>query len=208
MTDHLHDLVDLDGLSPEQRSRLERVHALLHQVGPPEDLPSTLREPPTHRERGAVVIPLRRRRPLGVALVAASIAAVCFGCGYVIANEAHPSTVPAVEVISLQGGGLHDSFAALRVGAADVDGNLPVQLTVRGLPRLTDPKMRYALVFWDRLRPKSVIGLFTVGPRGSTTVTFSVPFAIKSGMHFAVTETSSTGQQAPGPVVMSNSYNS
>jgi hypothetical protein len=208
MSRELHDLVDLEGLSPEQCSRLERVHALLREVGPPVDLPATLREPPAEREQGAVVIPLRRRRPLGVLLVAASIAAVCFGCGYVIANEAHPSTVPAVAVIALQGSGLHDSFAALRVGAADVDGNLPVQLTVRGLPRLTNPRMRYALVFWDRQRPKSVIGMFTVGPRGATTVTFSVPFAIESGMHFAVTETSSTGQQAPGQVVMTNSYNS
>jgi len=204
MSGELHDLVDLDGLSPEQCARLARVHALLHDVGPPEDLPSTLREPPAHHERGGAVIRLRRRRPLGALLVAASIAAVCFGCGYVIANEAHPSTVRAVEVISLQGSGLHDSFAALRVGAPDVDGNLPVQLTVRGLPRLTDSQMRYALVFWDRRRPSSVIGMFTVGPHGSTTVTFSVPFAIEPGMHFAVTERSSIGEQL-GHVVMTNS---
>lgn len=204
MTRELDRLIDLEGLSPFQRQRLEAVHSLLQQVGPPDELPVGLMEPPAGQLGGAEVIALRRRRPAGVLLVAASIAAVCFGCGYVIADAAHPGTVRAVEEISLQGV-QHDSFAALRVGAADADGNQPVQLTVRGLPPLPGTHLRYALVASQGRRPSTVIGMFRVGPQGATTVTFSVPFAITAGMHFAVSEISVGGQQQPGHVVMSDS---
>jgi hypothetical protein len=44
MTD-LDDLVG-DDLEPRERARLERVHALLQQAGPPPELPPALEQAP------------------------------------------------------------------------------------------------------------------------------------------------------------------
>jgi len=204
MTRELHELIDLEGLTASERERLERVHTMLSEAGPPDELPARLSVPSDGHRGGAQVIALRRRRPAAALLVAASIAAVCFGSGYVIANEAHSGSAGAVEVISLQGS-QQDSFAALRVGAADPGGNQPLELTVRGLPPLTNPRMRYALVMSHGGRPSSVIGMFSVGSHGATAVTFSVPFSVTAGMRFEVTEATVTGRQLPGHVVMTNS---
>ena len=77
---------------------------MLVAAGPPADLPARLDTPPAELDGGQVVaFPSHRRRPLVVALLAATVAAACFGGGYVLANQAHSTTIHAVRVVSLSG---------------------------------------------------------------------------------------------------------
>lgn len=202
MSRELASLVELDGLSPEQQARLRRVHDLLVEAGPPAEFPGALFEPPAP-EAAVVPLPARRRR-VGVLLIAAAVAAVCFGSGYLLADQAHRSAARIVQVVSLQGAGQQDSFASLRVGSTDSNGNRPVQLTVTGLPQLANGSARYVLVLSQKGRPSSLCGTFKVGANGPTTVSFSVPYAITKDTRWIVTEMA-PGVQFPGQVVMTSS---
>jgi hypothetical protein len=199
MSRELGDLIDFDGLSPEDEARLLRVHERLIAAGPPEELPHLLVDPPPV---GGPVVPLatRRRRP-ALLLVAALVAAACFGAGYLVADNPRPGAARAVELVSLQGTGAQSSFASLRVGSADVSGNWPIQLTVTGLPRLESEYARYVLMLSEHGRPTSLCGIFEVAPSGATTVTFNVPYAITKTTRWVVTEVT-RGVAFPGRVVM------
>jgi hypothetical protein len=202
MSRDLDDLVDLGGLSPEEQGRLRRVHGLLLDAGPSADLPTSLVQPPA--DAGALVVPIgARRRPLVALLAAASVAAACFGAGYLIADQAHPSSTQVAQVVSLQAPDQRNSFASLRVGPADANGNSPIQLTVTGLPPLST-RARYVLMLSQNGKPSSLCGTFRVGRSGPTTVSFSVPYRITKSTRFVVTEMA-PGAHFPGPVVMTSS---
>jgi hypothetical protein len=197
----LEDLIDLDGLSFEEQARLRRVHGLILFAGPPEELPAHLLAPPPRGARGGLVsLGSRGRRPLLALLAAAAVAAACFGAGYLIADQARPSSIRVAQVVTLQGG-QQDSFASLRVGSADANGNSPIQLTVTGLHSTS---ARYVLMLWQDGRPSALCGMFRVGRSGSTTVSFSVPYTITRNTRFVVTELAS-GVAFPGQVVMTSS---
>jgi hypothetical protein len=210
MTAEFDQLVDLTGVSPEDRARMQKVHELLVAAGPPTDLPAGLdRTPPEVVESGgssggATVIAFpRRRRAAAAILVAAAVAALCFGGGYVLANQARSSnTIDVVRTVPLQGEA--NSFASLKVGAADSDGNWPVQLTVKGLPPLSGASAHYILMVSQGGKPTWVCGMFKVGSSGTTTVTFSVPYRINGSTKWAVTKMT-PGTQFPGHVVMTTS---
>jgi hypothetical protein len=201
MSRDLEQIVDLAGLDPSDQARLRRVHDLLVAVGPPAELPAALLAAPSAPVADVVSLTSRRRRPTVVVLLAAAVAAACFGTGYVIANEAHTSSPRALEVVSLQG--QQNSFASLRVSPADANGNWPVQLTVTGLPQLSN-NARYVLMLWKNGKPSSLCGMFEVGKSGATTVAFSVPYAITKSTRFVVTEMV-PGVHFPGQVVMTSS---
>ena len=198
MSANFDQMVDLEGLGPEDVVRLRKVHDMLVAAGPPADLPARLNAPPAELDGGEVIaFPSRRRRPLVVALLAATVAAACFGGGYVLANQAHSTTIHAVRVVSLSGE--QNSFASLRVGSADGDGNWPVQLTVSGLPQ--PQNVRYYLMLWENGKPKGLCGTFVVGKSGATTVLFNVPYKITKTTRWVVTEMA-PGAHYPGHVVM------
>jgi hypothetical protein len=203
VTADFDQLVDLTDLSPEERARLLRVHELLVAAGPPAELPSALARPPEQPDEAEVVpLPAQRRRPLATFLIAAAVAAACFGGGYVLANQAHQtSAIHVVRIVPLQGvGGQQNSFASLRVGSSDANGNWPIQLTVAGLPALQQ-KERYYLMVWQNGRPVAFCGTFEVADRGSTTVTFSVAYKITRSTRWVVTRMA-PGVKPPGHVVM------
>ena len=100
--------------------------------------------------------------------------------------------------------GEQNSLASLRVGAADRNGNWPVQLTVTGLPPLHGADSHYLLMLTQDGKPTWVCGMFKVGENGATTVTFSVPYRITGQTKWAVTEMTK-GTQFPGQVVMTTS---
>jgi hypothetical protein len=203
VTADFDQLVDLTGLSPEERARLLRVHELLVAAGPPAELPSALAAPPEQLEDANVVglAEHRRRRPVATFLIAAAVAAACFGGGYVLANQAHEtSAIHVVRVVPLQGVDQQDSFASLRVGSSDANGNWPIQLTVAGLPPLQQ-KERYYLMVWQNGRPAAFCGTFEVAGHGSTTVTFSVAYKITKSTRWVVTRMA-PGVKPPGHVVM------
>ena len=120
MTAEFDQLVDLTGVSPEDRARLLRVHEMLVAAGPPAELPSVLASAPAEASRAAprsIAFPKRRRTAAAI-MIAAAVAVACFGGGYVLANQAHHgarSTRSASSALQ----GEQNSLASLKVGAAD-----------------------------------------------------------------------------------------
>ena len=80
MTPDFEELVGTD-LEPEERDRLRRAHDLLVAAGPLPELPPGLADPMGPPE--AEVIPFwNRRRNAAIAVLAAALAALAFGVGY------------------------------------------------------------------------------------------------------------------------------
>ena len=132
------DLRDLlgDDVSNDELRRLERVDSLLRSVpGPPPHVPASL--------TNAVVSAAGTRasfwslRRVAVALpVAAAFALVFLGLGMRLGGDEgfeERAAIPMQATDAAQG-----AAATVRVGHADEDGNWPVRLDVRGLPRLPD----------------------------------------------------------------------
>ena len=203
MTADFDELVDLTGVSPEDRARMLRMHDLLVAAGPPADLPSDLAGAPSDVGGAKVIEFPRRRRTAAAISIAAAVAVACFSGGYLLAHQAHSgSGLHAIRVVGLSGE--QNSLASLRVGAADANGNWPVQLTVQGLPPLHGTDSHYLLMLTQNGKPTWVCGMFKVGKDGATTVAFSVPYRITGQTKWAVTEMTH-GLKFPGHVVMTTS---
>ncbi|HEX4520477.1 MAG TPA: hypothetical protein VH063_12935 [Gaiellaceae bacterium] len=203
MTPDFEEMVDLTGLSSEDTSRLRNVHDMLVAAGPPAELPADLGTAPAGVGEAEVVslASHRRRRTAVGALIAATVAAACFGGGYVIANQASPSAIHAVRVVSMQGNGAQqNSEASLTVGSADGNGNWPLRLTVNGLQPLPNDS-RYYLMVWQGGKPAGFCGTFEVSKNGPTTVTFNVAYKITKSTKWVVTQIA-PGVKFPGHVVM------
>ena len=98
------DLVG-EGLPPTERERLERVHEMLIQAGPPPELPPELEEVPdgrgTVRELEPTGLPRRR---IGAALaLAAAIALLAFVGGYLAGYNRTDNTFESVRSVALTG---------------------------------------------------------------------------------------------------------
>jgi hypothetical protein len=185
------DWVDVEGLTPSERARLERVHDLLLEAGPPATLPSGLEHPPGQ----VITFPAWRRREVAiVAAAAAAVAAACFGGGYLLGESGGTSMK---QVVVLQGA--QNSFASLRVGATDEVGNTPMELTVKGLPERENGY--YELFVWRHGKPGfPCTGFRMLGDE--TTVRFTVPYELQAGTKLVVTEIVRGKHDWPGRVVM------
>src|SRR5213076_2945891 len=85
MTPDFDELVGTD-LEPEERERLMHAHDLLIAAGAPPELPPGLADPTGTPE--AEVIPFwNRRRNAVLAVLAAALAALAFGIGYLTGNK-------------------------------------------------------------------------------------------------------------------------
>ena len=161
----LRDLIG-DDVEPDELARLERVHALLQEAGPPPELPPALvhaPEPPAAR-----VLPFPRRYRY-TAVAAAVIAAIAlFGVGYLAAGG--PNAKP-VETLAMSGAG--GASAELDLFAADDAGNWPMELRVSGL----EPGS-YELWLTQSGELAAPCGAFLVGD-GTTTVPLNAPFKLK-----------------------------
>ena len=124
----IHDLIG-DGGAPEERARLEQVHELLVAAGPP--LLGSVPAPP---EVSGRVVPLRRRRWVGLASVAALVC-VALGAGYLVGTRGG-SFAPVATVAMHAVGPEARATAQLEIGRADSAGNVPIHMRVAGLPRL------------------------------------------------------------------------
>ncbi len=203
MSPEFDDVVDATGLEPDELRRLRKVHELLVQAGPPADLPEALSRPPretaVHDPGGRVIpFPSRSRRAAFATLVAAAVAAACFGGGYLLANQTRHSTIQAVRVVPMTGE--QSSFASLRVGSADSEGNWPLELTATGLPKLGGDAY-YVLMVWRNGKPVAFCGTFEVASAGATTLRFSVPYRVTRNTKWVVTRFA-PGTTFPGHVVM------
>ena len=120
----------------DERERLERVHELLVEAGPPPELSPALEQPPGV---GAKVSVLPRRRRPALLLIAAALAAVAFGGGYLTAGHGREASVAfeSVRAIEMHGtAGAPGALARIDLGSVDRAGNWPMLVTVQGLPQL------------------------------------------------------------------------
>jgi hypothetical protein len=211
------ELVDVGELSPDERARLESVHALLVAAGPPPDLPAALREPPAPAELDVPpldekplvdenVVPLPSRPPRGRgpawALIAAAVALAlaCLGGGYALGDHFGASTNEVIRVVPLEGSGAR---AEVSLNGVQPGGNWPMELKVTGLPKQSSDRAYYELFVWRHGKP----GFPCVGfkmAHGTTTVHFTVPYELREGTELVVTAIEPGKASWPGKVVMRN----
>jgi len=200
MTREFRDLVDLEGLTPEERARLERVHDLLLAAGPPVELTPALAGPPAEKaaaDDNVVELPTNRRRRGGlVAVLAAAIALVAFGAGYLVGDRGGASD--ALRVVPIQGPGASGSVSVL---PDEGGGNWPIELTIDGLPPQTGDRAYYELFTWRAGKPRYPCVGFKM-QNGKTTIRFTVPYELKDGTKLVVTAIEPGKTQWPGQVVM------
>jgi hypothetical protein len=190
-----HELFDMEAVPAEEQQRLQHVHELLVQAGPPAELTPALEQPPAPPEPATVTPLAHRRRRTGFVLVlAAALTAAAFAVGYV---SGHHTSSAAQRVVSLQGG---QAVGTLSVGAKDSAGNWPIDFKVSGLRVQTERYAYYELFLVRHGKPDLPCGGFKVGA-GETSVHFDVPYSIKPTSRWIVTAISHR-QRWPGRTVM------
>jgi len=180
VSDRFDELVgDVD--DPRERERLRRVHDLLLSVdAPPERSPTPGDAAPPSP---ASLLPRRRGRAL--ILLAAALAAVSFGAGWLTGARGGDAEPEAV--IAMSGSGASGSIELLPQDAA---GNWPMNVHVRGLEPSRDRSDYYELWLTKDGRLVDPCGRFTVHP-GVTTVSLSVPYGLRDYDGWVVTRAGS-----------------
>ena len=196
MTDppQFRDLVG-DDLPVEEQARLERVHELLVEAGPPPELPPTLLEAPDRVEQPPTWLP--RRRVGAVYSLAAAIAVAAFLGGYVVGFK--HSSFDSTREVAMHGTTVApNARAVIKLGKQDNAGNSPMVVTVRGLPRL--PERGYYELFVKRDGRLLLCGDFNV-VAGTTSVNFSVPYTFERNDGWIVTRWRRS-EQKPGRALL------
>jgi hypothetical protein len=193
------DLIDTDGMDAGEARRLHRVHDLLVQAGPPPDLPPELERAPEGRSAEIVQFPLLPKRRWAVAaLVAATLAVLAFGGGYLTGHSKSGETFATKHVVAMHGS--TDALAILRIADADSVGNWPMELEVTGLPKQSARGAYYVLWLAKNGKPTEICGTFRV--HGKTTrVRFSVPYQLAPSDSWVVTA-QGRGAVHPGRILL------
>ena len=171
------ELVGLDLESPD-RERLQRVHDLLVAAGPPPDLSARLSAPPSAVR--ARLEPGRRRAAL--LALAATLGAVAFGVGYVVASSGGPSTDRIVAMSGASG-----ASASLEIFGVDKAGNWPMKLEVNGLEPSTGGRL-YQLWLTKDGDLAALCGSFLAETDGSTVVPMNAPWKLNDFDGWVVVE--------------------
>lgn len=195
------DLVDVEGLDPDEEQRLRRVHELLLEAGPPAELPPALTTPGAPPSSEVVPFPVKRR-PLAALLIAAAIAAAAFGGGYLAGHSksSGPSQFTAARRVQMHPPKAGTALAVLQVASPDRGGNWPMEVTVRGLPAQAQRAAYYELWLTRNGKPAVACGSFRVHG-AATSFRLTVPYPLR---HFGgwVVTVQSPGGPEPGPVVL------
>ena len=199
----LDELIGAD-VSGAERERLQNVHELLLQAGPPPEVPPEIAAGPTL----AMTLgrPRRAVKPRALLLLAATVAiAIVFFAGYIAANNgggtsATRNLVPVKELALKGTSAAPGAEASLRIWRAK-DGNWPMTLAVAGLPKL--PANSYYEVYLVRDgRPWGSCGTFRVSRSGAAvTVTLNAPYSLRRGDSWLVTRPGAGGTE-PGKTVL------
>jgi hypothetical protein len=155
-----------DDIPPDELARLERLHTLLEQAGPPPELSPGLVSAPPPPE--APVIPFPRRYRFTAVAAAAVVAGVLFGVGYLVGSGPGDR---AEHTITMAGRG---ATAELDVFEKDAAGNWPMELRVTGL----EPG-RYELWLTRKGELAASCGSFAVAER-ETTVPLNAPYKLRT----------------------------
>ena len=173
----MKDLNELIGeTSPDERKRLQRVHDLLLEAGPPPELPPSLAEAPVPsaepRQRDEFSW-LPRRRTGRVLTLAVAGAAVALAIGYLIGRHGASFQTDFSKAMAGTPAAPHAS-AVLDVGQLDAAGNWPLRLKVSGLKQLPSGGY-YELWLTKSGKLSASCGTFRVEP-GETTVRLNAPY--------------------------------
>lgn len=196
----LSDIIDFDDLAPDERERLQRVHELLLQAGPPVELPPALHEPVGTPDAEVIPFPLLPQRRVGAAVVlAAALAAATFVGGFVWGHsKAQPAHLAVARVVNMHG---PNALAVLKVGSRDKAGNWPMEMSVTGLPEQAQHAAYYELWLTQKGGgPMLPCGTFRVHSK-TTNVRLSVPWSFRHASGWIVTR-QSPGAPEPGPTVL------
>jgi hypothetical protein len=174
------ELVGTD-LETSERARLQRVHEALIEAGPPPDLPPRLSAPPASN-----VVTLARRRRAWSVLLAATLGALAFALGFLVADTGGPSTD---RVIALSGPG--GAAASLVVFEIDDAGNWPMELEVEGLGPAASGE-RYQLWLTKGGKLAALCGSFLAERDGTTVVPMNAPWRFSEFDGWVVVEAGST----------------
>lgn len=161
-----------EDLSSDEQERLRRVHDLLLDAGPPQELPASLRRPP--RPAGAL---FTGRRPVAVGLAAAlALALGSFTLGYFVKDGG--GDFETVRTVSMRGVGSEaDATGTIELGRRDNAGNFPLRLRVQGL-RQVGPEGYYELLLTREGKAIAACGSFKV-EADQTSVSLDVGYAIE-----------------------------
>ena len=197
MTD-FDDIIDAD-VTGAERERLQGVHALLVQAGPPPELPAEL-------QRAYVPGGVRRLKPRyvprKVALLAAALAVllITFSAGLATGIGSR-SSAALHERLALKGTTAAPHAQATLDVANAVGGNWPMTLSVSGLPRVAAPTY-YEVWLVRQGKPWAPCGEFVVSKSsGSLTLQLTAPYTLQRGDTWIVTR-HTYGDSGPGPAVL------
>lgn len=185
-----------------ERQRLQHVHELLLQAGPPPELTPELEAGPTL----ALTLGRSRRRPVKrralVLLAATLVLALVFFGGYAVGNGGGGNGLSSSNAtfIPLKGTkAAPNARASLEVWRPR-NGNWPMKLTVVGLRKLPLPRYYEVYVIRDGQILGSC-GTFRVeGPQG-VQVHLNAPYPLKHGDTWVVTRQGAGGAE-PGTTVL------
>jgi hypothetical protein len=184
----------IESADPDERARLQRVHDLLVEAGPPPELSPALASvaPPAEpavpaEEPDTSWLPRRR---LGAALLlAGAVLLGTFGAGYLAGGSGSDSEesrggLRITRTVALSGAS--GTTGVLNVGNRDPAGNWPMILTVRGLRPLGNGDY-YTLALSRNGKPVVTCGTFNVADRGQRTLRMSAAYDLKGFDGWVVT---------------------
>jgi hypothetical protein len=184
------DLIGDEG-TPEELEKLRRAHELLIVAGPPPELSPRLAEPPRTPEPRASG--LHRWRHRGAFALAAVVAAIAFGAGYLVADRGSSGYNAAGPAIPMHApSGASPAKASIVIGERDEVGNWPLLVEVDGLDQLPRGQW-YELYLTRKGKLAAYCGSFSVNETGRTTVQFSIPYRLKRFDGWVVTKSKSAG---------------
>ena len=197
----LDELIGADTTGAE-RQRLQHVHELLLEAGPPPELSPELEEGPKlnttmgKKRRGVV-----KQRAM-VLLAAAIVVFMIFIGGYVAHNPGGNSP-PPVFAQALHGTKLAPNAEATLEVWNSSNGNWPMTLTAANLPKLP-PHTYYEVYLLRHGKPWGSCGMFRVtstNSQGVVRVPLTAPYSLKKGDSWVVTRPGHNGAE-PGPTVL------
>ena len=200
MTAQPPDFDQLIGADVEssERARLQHVHALLVQAGPPPELSPSLEAGPT---LGMTMArrPARARRRVLLLAAALSILGLAFLAGFITGNSGGKTTGKAMQLTGTPAA--PNAFASLQIEPVDAAGNWPMRLSVTGLPALSSGQY-YEVYLVRGGKQWAPCGSFKVAKGKPTVVQLNAPYRLKHGDTWDVLRVASKGGPEHGVVVL------